>query len=170
MIDRNRGQRRDNRMNALEEDVYHRPRICKSCGGVMIFQGVGEYKCEECYEVAYDDYGKVRMYIENHPGATAAQIEAEIGIRQKTIRQLLRDAKIQISTDSNSFITCELCRKPIRYGRFCPQCEVNYHRELEKQIRADRKEKQMKKQGFGMHTLTEETGSKRYIGINGNKK
>lgn len=161
---RDHNQRRDNRIANLEEDPYHRPRICEVCGGVMIFQGVGEYKCEDCSDVAYDDYGKVRLYIEQHQGATAAQIEEAIGIKQKTTRQMLRDAKIQISADSRSFITCELCRKAIRFGRFCQECEVKYHREIENQIRAENQEKRMKKHGFGMHTLNEDSGSKRFIG------
>ena len=51
-----------NGMGAL--DMYHIPRVCTECGGVMIFKGVGEYHCEECGAVDYDDYGKVRGYIE----------------------------------------------------------------------------------------------------------
>lgn len=45
----------------LLRDEYHIPRACEKCGGVMIFKGVGEYHCEDCGEVAYDDYGKVRQ-------------------------------------------------------------------------------------------------------------
>lgn len=29
-------------------DMYHVPRVCKECGGVMVFKGVGEYHCERC--------------------------------------------------------------------------------------------------------------------------
>ena len=55
-------------------DAYNIPRVCKECGGVMVFKGVGEYRCEDCGVVDYDDYGKVRCYIESNKGATAAQI------------------------------------------------------------------------------------------------
>ena len=41
---------------------------CKKCGGIMVFKGVGEYHCEDCNAVDYDDYGKVRLYIEEHDG------------------------------------------------------------------------------------------------------
>lgn len=57
---------------ALEK--YHIPQVCLNCGGVMVFKGVGEYRCEECGNVDFDDYGKVRQYIEGHPGANAAQV------------------------------------------------------------------------------------------------
>ena len=75
----------------LLEEQYHIPRVCKKCGGVMIFKGVGEYHCEDCGAVDYDDYGKVRMYIEEHHGATAAQIEDAVGVSQRAIRQMLKD-------------------------------------------------------------------------------
>ena len=32
-------------------DSYNIPRVCKNCGGVMVFKGVGEYRCEACGEV-----------------------------------------------------------------------------------------------------------------------
>ncbi len=160
---KNHDQKTHNRMPSLEEDYYHRPRLCENCGGVMIFQGVGEYKCEDCSDIAYDDYGKVRLYIEQHQGSTAAQIEEAIGVKQKTIRQMLRDAKIQVSADSRSFINCEMCRKPIRFGRFCTECEKKYHKEIENQIRIENHEKRMKKQhGFGVHSVNEDSGSKRF--------
>ena len=36
-------------------DMYNIPRVCKECGGVMVFKGVGEYHCEDCGAVDYDD-------------------------------------------------------------------------------------------------------------------
>ena len=47
------------RKDLLDEDNYNRPTICPECGGIMIFRGVGEYKCEDCGSLGYDDYGKV---------------------------------------------------------------------------------------------------------------
>ena len=36
---------------ALEK--YHIPQVCMNCGGVMVFKGVGEYRCEECGNVDF---------------------------------------------------------------------------------------------------------------------
>lgn len=119
----------------LMEDKYHIPRACAKCGGVMIFKGVGEYHCEDCDAVDYDDYGKVRLYIEEHPGATAAQIEAEIGVSQRTIRQMLKDGRLEVAADSATFLHCEICGKSIRSGQFCTECETAAHRKLEAQQR-----------------------------------
>lgn len=140
-------------------DAYHIPRVCQKCGGVMVFKGVGEYHCEDCGFVDYDDYGKVRMYIENHRGATAAEIEKEVGVAQRTVRRLLKDGRLEIAEGSKVYLRCELCGKQIRSGQFCPDCEVKMHRNLEeKQREIARKVKQ----GFGMEKKGEE-GQKRFV-------
>ncbi|MFI3202356.1 MAG: flagellar protein [Eubacteriales bacterium] len=102
---------------------YHKPEKCAVCGGIMRFKGVGEYECDMCGHVALDDYGRVRCYIEEHPGANATQIEAGTGVSQKHIRQLLREARIEIASNSSSFLKCEICGAPIRSGMRCENCE-----------------------------------------------
>ena len=45
----------------LEEGIEK----CQECGGTRIeYKGVGEYKCEDCGLLMYNDYGKVRLYLE----------------------------------------------------------------------------------------------------------
>ncbi|MCM1065350.1 MAG: hypothetical protein NC420_12970 [Eubacterium sp.] len=117
-------------------EQYHIPKVCKECGGVMIFKGVGEYHCEMCGEVDYDDYGKVRLYIEKHPGANAAQVEDNTGVSQKIIRRLLKDGRIEVAEGSKSFLRCEVCGKSIRSGQFCPECEKKVHHRIEEQQRS----------------------------------
>ncbi len=143
---------------ALFKTDYNIPRTCEKCGGVMVFKGVGEYHCEDCGEVAYDDYGKVRLYIEEHRGATAAQIEDAIGVSQRTIRQLLKDGRIEVTADSKAFLFCELCRKPIRSGTYCPECEIKVHRTLEAE---QRMQGHKNVQGFGPGQMAEE-GQRRF--------
>lgn len=141
------------------EELYNIPRVCKKCGGVLVFKGVGEYRCEDCGELDYDDYGKVRMYIEEHRGATAAQIEAAIGVSQRSIRQMLKDGRLEVTKDSRTFLKCEICGKAIRSGQYCPECEVTVHRNLEAEQRA-----QIKKNihGAGMGQKGEE-GQRRFM-------
>lgn len=141
------------------EEIYNIPRVCKKCGGVMVFKGVGEYRCEDCGELDYDDYGKARMYIEEHRGATAAQIEAAIGVSQRSIRQMLKDGRLEVTKDSRTFLKCEICGKAIRSGQYCPECEVTVHRNLEAEQRA-----QLNKNihGAGMGQKGEE-GQRRFM-------
>lgn len=142
----------------LKPDAYNIPRECEECGGVMVFRGLGEYRCEDCGQLAYDDYGKVRNYIEEHRGATAAQIEEAIGVSQKTIRRLLKEGRLEVTENSRTFLRCELCGKDIRSGTYCPECEVKMHRSLEEKQR----ETNRKMQGFSAAQKNEE-GQRRFM-------
>lgn len=108
----------------LEKKDYNSPIVCEKCGCRRIqYKGVGEYKCEECGFLMYDDYGKVRNYIERNPGATSTEVSAAVGVSKEKIRRLLRDDKIQIAPGSVSFLKCEKCGVDIRSGRYCSSCE-----------------------------------------------
>ena len=126
----------------------------------MEFKGCGEYECEDCHTKGYDDYGKVRNYIELHRGANAAEIEAKTGVTQKAIRQMLKESKLEITADSVAFMRCEICGVDIRSGRFCPKCEASYHKEKEKKMRE-------KMKGFGLENEEErrerQKGEKRFL-------
>lgn len=140
-------------------DQYHMPHFCDKCGGVMVFKGVGEYRCEDCGEVAYDDYGKVRIYLEKHKGATAAEVESETGVKQKTIRLMLKESRLEVTEDSKAFMICEFCGKRIRSGRLCPQCEAEHHRNLEE------KHRQLRNENVQVHGLGKgpgEEGERRF--------
>lgn len=147
-------------MEALGITNYNRPYICDNCGGLMEFKGCGEYECEDCHTKGYDDYGKVRNYIELHRGANAAEIEARTGVTQKSIRQMLKESKLEITADSVAFMRCEICGTNIRSGRFCPKCEASYHKEKEKKMRE-------KLKGFGLESeeerLGHQKGEKRFL-------
>lgn len=139
---------------------YNIPRVCVSCGGVMVFKGVGEYHCEDCGEIDYDDYGKVRLYIEEHRGATAAQIENAIGVSQRTIRKLLKEGRLEVAENSKTFLRCEVCGKSIRSGQYCPECEINVHRKMEERQRQEL-QKSKSAQGYSGPQKVEE-GQKRF--------
>lgn len=140
-------------------DHYHIPTVCEKCGGVMTFKGVGEYECEDCGATAYDDYGKVRAYLEKHKGATAAQVEAATSVKQKTIRMMLKESRLEVAEDSKAFMVCENCGKRIRSGRLCTQCEILYHRSLEEQ---QRRSQNRNIKGHGLTKGSGEEGEKRF--------
>lgn len=123
----------------------------------MVFKGVGEYRCEDCGAVDYDDYGKVRLYLEDHKGANAVEVESETGVSQKSIRQMLRESRLQVAENSRTFLNCEICKKTIRSGRWCPECELNVHRNAEEHMRRTKN-----LQGFGFNQ-SGESGQRRYM-------
>lgn len=145
--------------NFMELDIYNRPQECPECGGVMVFRGCGEYRCEKCRYVDYDDYGKVRNYVEKHNGVTAAQAAEATGVKQKTIRTMLKESRLEIAEGSNTYLKCEMCGTNIRSGRVCPKCEVEFNRKMEAQLR-QRHDKAIA--GFGAGRIGGEEGSKRF--------
>lgn len=145
------------RKDLMDEENYNRPTICPDCGGIMIFRGVGEYKCEDCGSLGYDDYGKARNYIEQHPGATMAEVARETDVPQKSIRDMVRESRLEIAPTSSVFLRCEICGVSIRSGRFCPKCETAHHREIEERAR-----KNINMSGFGMEKASGEDGAKRF--------
>lgn len=125
----------------------------------MIFKGVGEYKCEDCGHVDYDDYGKVRNYIEENPGATSAMASSATGVSQKSIRSMLKEERLEIAANSSVFLKCEICGEKISSGRFCKKCETSYHRNLEEQARANRN---ANVSGFSSDRQSGDDGAKRF--------
>lgn len=143
----------------MDLDVYNRPTECPKCGGVMVFKGCGEYRCEDCRYVDYDDYGKVRNYVEQHAGVTTAQAADATGVKQKTIRTMLKESRLEIADGSSTFLKCEMCGASIRSGRVCSKCEGAYNKIVEEKLRR-RHEKTM--EGFGMGRTDGEEGAKRF--------
>jgi tRNA(Ile2) C34 agmatinyltransferase TiaS len=112
-----------------------RPTICAACGGVMVFQGLGQYRCEKCGSLEYDDYGKVREFIEEHPGANVAQIAESTGVTRKAINKMVKEERFEIRKESKTFLLCEICGLPIRSGYVCKNCEATYHKQYEEEVR-----------------------------------
>jgi tRNA(Ile2) C34 agmatinyltransferase TiaS len=137
--------------------VIDRPTICADCEGIMIFQGLGQYKCEKCGGIEYDDYGKVREFIEEHPGANVAQISENTGVSRKSINKMIKEERFEIRKDSKTFLLCEICGIPIRSGYVCKNCEATYHKQYEEEVR-----KSNIKGGFGTGGTETATGAKRF--------
>ena len=74
----------------------HIPQYCPKCGSKFRYIGVGEYACEECGFKDYDDYGKVRNYIEQHPGSNIVEVEARTGVKKAAIRRLLDEERFSL--------------------------------------------------------------------------
>ena len=108
--------------------TYGRPTQCSVCSGALVYKGVGEYQCSECQNLEYDDYGKVRLYIEEHNGGTAAEISEATGVTQAKIRQMLKEERLEVTPDSVAFLHCEMCGTDICSGKYCAACETKMHK------------------------------------------
>lgn len=86
-------------LDKLEIIDEHKPEYCPTCGGPLDYVGLGEYKCSACKQITYDDYGKVRVYLEKHPGANIVQLTNATGVSKATIRKMLDDNRFSVSGD-----------------------------------------------------------------------
>lgn len=143
----------------LPSDIL-RPTICEKCGGIMVYKGIGEYQCEDCGALEYDNYGKVRNYLEDHRGANVAEISNYTGVSHKAIRDMIKEHRFEIIDNRGGYLRCEMCGANINSGRLCAKCEENYHRNLEAKAREERK-KNKHIAGYG-EGIRGEQGSKRY--------
>ena len=145
----------------LSENAYNRPIHCEKCGGIMVFIGVGEYRCEDCKAHAFDDYGKVRAYVEEHKGATAIEVESATGVSQKAIRNMLREDRLEVTADSKSFLHCEVCGVNIRSGKYCQKCRMSLNKQCEDMARVAKNTKNIQGIGLGSPEQTS-SGAKRF--------
>lgn len=101
----------------------HRPLKCKMCGGDMVFEGVGEYRCEVCGQKDYDDYGKVRHYLEKNGVTNMSLIAESTGVDLEEIRKMVKEARFNVSDQSGILLMCERCGRMISSGNLCQRCE-----------------------------------------------
>lgn len=106
------------------EEVFlaHRPLFCDSCDGKMEYIGGGEYRCQSCGNEQLDDYGKIRVYLEQNPGDSAVGISKGTGVDLEIIGMFLKDGRISIPDNSRIFIKCGRCGCALRHGRYCMDC------------------------------------------------
>lgn len=109
-------------MNTREQSALNRPWFCEICGGEMkpVYSGI--YECKKCKRQEYDDFGKVRSYIEEHGKQPAAILAEETGVELETIEMFLRTGRLEIPEGSDIYVSCERCGCDIRFGRFCNDC------------------------------------------------
>lgn len=78
---RNRGV--DKRSNALRMNKI--PLECEHCGGSVELKSIGVYVCNKCGKENYDDFYKVRKYIETYGPAPAIVISRHTGVSRASI-------------------------------------------------------------------------------------
>lgn len=105
--------------------TYGMKRLCSKCRTPMEYMAMGEYKCPNCRNIEYDDYGLIRNYLDEHGPTPAAIIEKDTGVRRAVINDYLRRGRLEINDGSPVFIKCEICGKDIKFGRICAACAKN---------------------------------------------
>jgi len=76
-------KRTDKRSNALRMNRI--PLDCEYCGNKVKLKSIGVYVCEKCGKENYDDFYKVRAYIEKYGPAPAIVISRKTGVPRASI-------------------------------------------------------------------------------------
>lgn len=113
---------RSDTMNPLEKMlILSKPVTCE-CGGKYFHLGGGEYKCQNCNDIKYDDFGKVKKFLDENGPASTLVISSATGVSSETIEFLLKDGRVEIIEGSKYYLRCDRCGCSIRSGRFCIDC------------------------------------------------
>lgn len=113
-----------------EFNLDAKPVVCSACGGSLTYKSHGAYVCNTCGNIEYDDFGKVRAYIDANGPTPAAVISSATGVSIQKINNYLREGRVEIPEGSNIYIKCENCGQDIRFGRYCPECAAKLSKNL----------------------------------------
>lgn len=110
---------RDDILEQLEKNI---PSECPDCRERLYFRGAGIYKCPRCRKVYYDDFGKVKKYLEENGAASAVDIANNTGVSLEVIDTLLEDGSLEVPKELQEAARCERCGAFFPIGRYCQAC------------------------------------------------
>ena len=102
--------------------IERKPLRCELCDEKVYYMDSGRYQCRSCNHIMFDDFGKVKAYLEEHGPSHAVAISSATGVSMEIIDVFLRKGRLEIPEGSKYYIQCQKCGCSIRYGRFCPDC------------------------------------------------
>ncbi|MBR1598657.1 MAG: hypothetical protein IJ661_07105 [Lachnospiraceae bacterium] len=127
-----------------KEIIQKRPVICAECGGKLKYIGGGEYRCMDCHEQYFDDFGKVRKFLYENGPSPAPEIVAATGVANHIVVELLKEGRIELVENSKFFLHCEKCGCAIRFGRICPDCAKKFSETISESMKESVGEKPRK--------------------------
>lgn len=95
-------------------------RNCRRCGKIMIYVGIP--LCEECLKKEEEYYEAVRRYLDEHPRSSVREISEATSIPAEVIMKFVRQGSLVALENVSGMLACEICGKPIKMGRVCPEC------------------------------------------------
>ncbi|MCR4851723.1 MAG: hypothetical protein K5870_10740 [Lachnospiraceae bacterium] len=95
---------------------------CSKCKGNVKQIRSGEYECVNCGNIEYDDFGKVRKYLEENGPQTKEKIILETGVSREVVNEFLAEQRLEVAPHSEKTLKCTVCGKPIQSGLICSAC------------------------------------------------
>ncbi len=124
---------RKNDFDALQNPL-NRPWRCEYCDGMMEIEELGRYRCQKCGHRMFDDFGKVKLFLEDlkNQGMSIQEVAAATGVGKANVQLLLKNGRVEYPDFESDILRCEGCGKEIKYGRRCASCA----RELSNNLKA----------------------------------
>lgn len=94
---------------------------CEQCGAALIGVRSGQYQCTKCGAIEYDDFGKIRKYLDEHGPASKEEIMKETGVSKAVVIEYLKEQRLMVSGKGNN--VCVLCGARIAAGTLCIDCK-----------------------------------------------
>jgi len=101
---------------------------CPRCG--RFFTQIRSPICPACEKADEEVFQKLKVYIDENPACTMAELSQSTSISVGRITQFIREGRLEISKGMMNDITCEMCGKPVRTGRYCDKCAVEMLRRV----------------------------------------
>jgi len=92
---------------------------CEECG--KVFAHPTRVLCEDCYKKVQASYQAVKEYLQQHPGATVAEVAQATESDVDLVYQFIREGRLSV-VPKDAGLTCEICGTPIQVGRICRKC------------------------------------------------
>ncbi len=80
----------------LRPELSGVPETCSVCKAKLLYKGLGEYECPKCGGLEYDNYGKVRTFLERHPGASIPEVCYGTGLSRAEVTKMVDEGKFKI--------------------------------------------------------------------------
>ena len=97
-------------------------RNCKRCAKLFVF--VGLPICPDCLAKEEEQYRKVKLYLDDHQGASVVEVSDGTGVPADVVVEFLRQGLLVKGNGPDEQLVCMVCKKPITRGRLCPKCEA----------------------------------------------
>ena len=97
---------------------------CRVCKRLFNYIG-GQPICPQCREELEKKFQEVKKYLFDNRGANIQTVCENCDVEESTVRQWIREERLEFSSGINIGITCETCGAPISTGRFCEKCKAS---------------------------------------------
>jgi len=94
---------------------------CEKCGGQLKSVRSGEYRCQKCGATEYDDFGRIRLFLEEHGPASKEEIVIATGVEREIVVEYIKEQRLEAAkTEANT--NCVICGAKILSGTMCKDC------------------------------------------------